>query len=155
MRTSMAQVDLDSILDQRAYDTTKAERTKTSAAAGPTPHLDPTVSTLTFDVGSARVDLVKFERFLQDLLWEKSFRGGDGDDRESDSTSSTTVVLRAKGTLLTAHGSPRMLQAVQEVYELKDITSTKEGESLQTRLVLIGKNLHRKSLECALNACLV
>merc|ERR1712168_69843 len=155
MRTSMAQVDLDSILDQRAYDTTKAERTKRSATSGPTPHLDPTVSTLTFDLGSARVDPAKFERFLQDLLWEKSFRKGDDDDKDSNSTQLTTVVLRAKGTVLTSDGCQKMLQAVQEVYELKDIASTKEGEALQTRLVLIGKNLHRKSLDCALRACLV
>jgi len=157
LRTSMAQVDLNSLLDQRAYDTTKAERTKTTKGTGdrmtPLPHLDPSISTLTFDLGEARVDMGKFEKFLQDLLWEKSFRG-KLDNGDSDDAQSTTVVLRAKGTLRTSEGGEKMLQAVQEVYEMREI-SGKADATLQTRLVLIGKNLHRQMLERALNACLV
>ena len=143
-RTTMAKVDLDSILDQRAYDSTKAERTKTVSTSASPPHLDPSVSTLTFDFERSAVDTTKFERFLQNLLWEKSFRGGD---------EATTVVLRAKGTLRTSGGCVKMLQAVQEVYELRDI-SMKANEDIQTRVVLIGLNLHRKTLQIALNACL-
>ena len=158
LRTSMAKVDLNSILDQRAYESTKAERTKLaeidSIPTVPSSHLDPSVSTLTFDLGDARVDMGKFERFLQDLLWEKSFKGANSGGAACEADETTTVVLRAKGTIRTSDGDEKMLQAVQEVYELKEI-SRKGDESLRTRLVLIGKHLHRKSLERALNACLV
>lgn len=150
LRTSMAKVNLDSILDQRAYDTTKASRSKGLPAQSST-HLDPSVSTLTFDFGSAKIDIEKFEQFLQDLLWEKVFRG-DGSRAEEGNSDSTTVILRAKGTLRTVDGSPKMMQAVQEVYELRDI-SEKAVEEIETRIVLIGKNLHRETLECALSKC--
>jgi len=154
LRTSMAKVNLDSILDQRAYDSTKASRSNVEIIidqSAPS-HLDPTVSTLTFDLGQTKIDVDKFEQFLEDLLWEKLFRG-DGSEADDNNSALTTVILRAKGTLRIVGGGLKMVQAVQEVYELKDI-SEKASEEFQTRMVLIGKNLHRETLLSALNACL-
>lgn len=152
LRTSMAKVGLDSILDQRAYDSTKASRSMVATDPSAPSHLDPSISTLTLDLGQAKINIEKFEQFLQNLLWEKLFRG-DGSKADDSNSAFTTVVLRAKGTLRTESGGQKMMQAVQEVYELKDI-SGKASEEIQTRMVLIGKNLHGETIQNALNACL-
>ena len=103
-----------------------------------------------------RVDVGKFETWLEELLWE---RGGDwsgahdndGEAGEAGGGQKRLEVLRAKGVLFAAEDEGtdrrRVLQAVREVYEITEGPPGRLGERPLNRVVLIGRGLMSREEE--------
>jgi G3E family GTPase len=103
-----------------------------------------------------RIDVRKFETWLESMLWE----GGDDDDDDDDGgdggdddgggggggEGTKLTVLRAKGVLFAfdddgATEAKKILQAVREVYEITPGPPCEPGERELNKVVLIGRGL--------------
>lgn len=83
----------------------------------------------------------RLKQWLDDLLWER-------DKREED-------VLRLKGLVnVEGHQGRKVVQAVQEVYDIHDIASSSDFESPLNEIVLIGRFLNEKTLQASLQTCI-
>lgn len=93
-------------------------------------HLDPTLSTLNIDFPVFdEPGLARFERCLEEILWPSE-------------TTKPYDIHRTKGFLKMADGSSRVLQGVREIFEIIDVKTTAEQESMESsRVVLIGRHL--------------
>ena len=83
------------------------------------------------------VDIEEFESKLTELLWNKSapFNGGDN----VNSPLGQLEILRAKGSVVSHEGKVFHLQAVGELYEIKEMDE-KAVDTKSTHLVFIGTN---------------
>lgn len=59
-------------------------------------------------------------------------------------------VHRSKGRLLLEDGGVRMLQGVREVFELADFAAGEPAESLEGKMVFIGRGVADAGLEASL-----
>lgn len=90
------------------------------------------------------MEVSAFERWFEDLLWERRNDEGGPD------------ILRAKGLLYTSGSDKRrVLQAVREVYEITDGPVEENLEEAMNKVVFIGRNLDEKALAAGLEACIV
>jgi len=103
-------------------------------------------------VADGRIDVGKFETWLEELLWEHGGPSGahEGDEGEAGG-GHRLEVLRAKGVLFAAEDEGtdrrRVLQAVREVYEITEGPPGSLGERPLNRVVLIGRGLMSREEE--------
>ncbi|XP_063719113.1 zinc-regulated GTPase metalloprotein activator 1-like isoform X2 [Symsagittifera roscoffensis] len=140
-----AAVPLDSIFNRRCYDADVIPLPKSDL-----PHSHQSVSSSMITSCSIRpaayhtVDIEEFESKLTELLWNKSapFNGGDN----VNSPLGQLEILRAKGSVVSHEGKVFHLQAVGELYEIKEMDE-KAVDTKSTHLVFIGKSLDPGLLE--------
>ncbi|XP_040844857.1 COBW domain-containing protein 2-like isoform X8 [Ochotona curzoniae] len=104
----------------------------------PHPHLDQSITTVTFEV-SGNVNEERLHEFMQDLLWEKNVRNKDGHCMEA---------IRLKGLVSIKDKAQVIVQGVHELYDLEETPlSWKDDTERTNRLVFIGKNLDKNILK--------
>ncbi|KAE8149124.1 CobW/HypB/UreG, nucleotide-binding domain-containing protein [Aspergillus avenaceus] len=101
-------------------------------------HIDPAISTIAITlppISSEKIPLV--DGWLRSVLWESTFPPADSQPHPVD-----FEVHRLKGILITDDGSSRIIQAVREVFEIRDAEplSSEDGQK-QCKVVLIGRGL--------------
>uniref|UniRef100_A0A8C9VB85 COBW domain containing n=1 Tax=Scleropages formosus TaxID=113540 RepID=A0A8C9VB85_SCLFO len=103
------------------------------------PHLDKNILTVTFEVcGSVFEEDLNI--FIQNLLWEKTFKNKDG---------LVMNVIRLKGIVsLWGKTHQVIVQGVHELYDLEETPQVwSESEPRANRLVIIGRNLDQEVLQ--------
>jgi len=116
------------LLDLHAYD----QFDEAQVAPKGHSHLDPAISTISFSVGtlkSSQLDTV--DRWLRSILWESQLPGKEND--------TSFEIHRSKGRLIFDNGDVKMLQGVQEIFELIDAPNGAEEASRQGKIILIGR----------------
>lgn len=136
METTRCRVDLQRILDQRAYTGSEQHHRlekliEDVEAHRNLQHLDKAVVTVTLDVPRA-VSRSGLDLFLQKLLWE------------SDSVNS---IIRLKGVVSVCNEErPLLVQAVYDMYDTEPIFAD-VGDSPNCRFIFIGRGLQKRVLE--------
>ncbi|XP_062064360.1 zinc-regulated GTPase metalloprotein activator 1A isoform X2 [Lepus europaeus] len=103
------------------------------------PHLDQSITTVTFEV-PGNVKEERLNEFIQNLLWEKNVTNKDRHCME---------VIRLKG-LVSIKEKPQqvIVQGVHELYDLEETPVSWTDDAERTnRLVLIGRNLDKTILK--------
>ncbi|XP_077600295.1 zinc-regulated GTPase metalloprotein activator 1-like [Stigmatopora nigra] len=140
LETQRSRVNVSDVLDLHSFDTKDGEKLaeKLNIAKPTRPHLDKSISTVTFEVaGSLSEDALNV--FIQDLLWEKTLQNKEGQAMN---------VIRLKGMVsLATKAHQVMLQGVHELYELNETPQLWEGQPRISRLVFIGRNLDKDILQ--------
>eukprot|EP00105_Crassostrea_gigas_P041162 XP_019925310.1 PREDICTED: putative COBW domain-containing protein 7 [Crassostrea gigas] len=146
IETTRARTDLDSILDLNAYDgkskTSLEELFQERGFEKENVHkIDQDVTTFTMEF-SGNMDKQRIDKVLQDLLWDKELVNSRGDKQE---------IYRLKGLISVAGDDrPLVVQAVHELYDSFFTSKWEEEDQRINRLVFIGRNLERASLESRL-----
>lgn len=164
--THRAEVDLDSVLDIRAFTTERAatveqqvHRILDDSGEGACGHQDHSeCSHETVHTGGMQTTCVtvqsplspeKLERLLGELLWERA----GGEEQEPGQQ----VLFRIKGVVAMAGERKKfILQAVHElfeVYESDEEWTEAEATMPTSRIVFIGLNLKIQELQSGLNSC--
>lgn len=146
IETEKARVELDSVLDLHSFDScdetnmsinNRVYVTRQSNLSSAHNFIDEVTSVTLEMVGSMNEE--EFDKWLQDLLWEKKFVGQGGKKME---------ILRLKGILSLVDEPKRViLQAVHELFDKTPTTVWKEGEQQICRLVFIGRYLDGEVLK--------
>lgn len=138
VRSVHCSVDLNDILDIRAYDSKSACKEMLLDLPGTNRSFhDLEVATVCVtESGSVCLDKVK--EWLEQLLWEQQ----------------EFEILRAKG-VLNVYGSEfsHMLQAVRDVYEIIPVHAWEDNDIRSNKVVFIGKNLNAESLGESFRTC--
>ncbi|KOC11359.1 CobW domain protein [Aspergillus flavus AF70] len=105
-------------------------------------HIDPAISTIaitTPPIPSEKIPLV--DAWLRSVLWDFSLPPVESQS-EPQSHPADFDIHRLKGILITKDDSSRVIQAVRDVFEIRDAepTSSDEGQK-QCKIVLIGRGL--------------
>lgn len=77
--------------------------------------------------------LDKVDRWLRSVLWDTVLPGKDG--------PGGFEIHRSKGRLVFDNGDVKMLQGVQEIFELIDAPSGPESAEQEGKIILIGKHV--------------
>jgi G3E family GTPase len=167
MLTQKSRVDLDEILDLRAFDRKRIasqikmyevderEEEKSSHDDDDDDHHHHhhhhhqnhvelnNVTTVCIRDDKNALDLRKFQMWMANILWEN-----DDEDDEEKSSSPKMDIFRAKG-ILNIHGAEEMyiFQAVHENFECDPVEKWKKGETRETKIIFIGKGLSEKRLQ--------
>ncbi|XP_054842696.1 putative COBW domain-containing protein 7 isoform X2 [Eublepharis macularius] len=142
IETQRSRVDLSDVLDLHAFDSVsgKSLQQKLQIQEAPQPHLDKSIVTSTFEVQGSTTE-EDLNEFVQNLLWEKTMKDKRGNPME---------VIRLKG-LVSIKDKPHqvIVQGVHELYDLEDTTVRWKEDERTNRLVLIGRNLDKDTLQDA------
>lgn len=132
--TSYGDIDLDKILDLRAFDASSEKLANLVSLATNSSYHDDRIKTLTLDFPffEAASDFGKAEKFLQHVLWED----------EADGTP--VEVHRTKGVLVCGD-DVRVIQGVRETYEIIE-NGTLHESIKNNKIVFIGKGLEQDAL---------
>jgi len=161
MLTQKSRVDLDEILDLRAFDRKRIasqikmyevdEREEEKSSHDDDDHHHHhqnhvelnNVTTVCIRDDKNALDLRKFQMWMANILWEN-----DDEDDEEKSSSPKMDIFRAKG-ILNIHGAEEMyiFQAVHENFECDPVEKWKKGETRETKIIFIGKGLSEKRLQ--------
>lgn len=140
LETQKSRVDLSEVLDLHAFDNKNGANLteKMQLVTNTRPHLDKSILTATFEVaGDVSEDVLN--TFIQNLLWEKTFKNKAGLPMN---------IIRLKGILSVAGKAHQvMLQGVHELYELDETPDIWGDHPRVNRLVFIGKNLDKDILQ--------
>lgn len=142
VRSEHCNVNLNDILDCRAYDTkqsaSKSVLLDLHSSNSISDYHDLEVATVCItEAGSACLD--KVNEWLEQLLWEQQ----------------GVKILRAKGVLnICGSELSHMLQAVRDVYEIVPVQAWGANEMRINKIVFIGKNLNKESLAESFRACI-
>ncbi|RAL17685.1 CobW family GTP-binding protein [Aspergillus homomorphus CBS 101889] len=130
------------VLDLHAYDHLDAETVDLFAQRGHS-HLDPAISTIALTVpqiSPAQVSLV--DEWLRSVLWDSKLPaivpGGAPSPKDFE-------IHRLKGILAIEDGTTRIIQAVRDVFEIRDAEPA-EDSNTQCKIVLIGRGLGADAL---------
>jgi len=160
-RTVRADIDLEHVLDIRAY----ASRVLPPAGAPPSDDHDhashdhenieeePSTHYEVRGITSLKVScsvlspeqLERLEEWIRTVLWESQLP-----EHSADTQEKSLEVLRCKGMFGTRSGQTFVLQGVRNLYELEPLVGDNVGLPEHGKLVFIGKGLDdtvRKSLE--------
>ncbi|KAF9893781.1 hypothetical protein FE257_009951 [Aspergillus nanangensis] len=103
-------------------------------------HIDPAISTIaitTSPIPSAKVSLV--DAWLRSVLWDATLPTAASG---TESHPTDFDIHRLKGILVTNDGSNKIIQAVRDVFEIRDAESGPTDEpKTQCKIVLIGRGL--------------
>ncbi|XP_051714519.1 putative COBW domain-containing protein 7 isoform X2 [Oryctolagus cuniculus] len=141
LETQRSRVDLSNVLDLHAFDSLSGVSLQKKLQHVPTtqPHLDQSITTVTFEV-PGNVKEERLNEFIQSLLWEKNVTDKDRHCME---------VIRLKG-LVSIKEKPQqvIVQGVHELYDLEETPVSWADDTERTnRLVLIGRNLDKTILK--------
>lgn len=141
LETQRSRVDLSNVLDLHAFDSLSGVSLQKKLQHMPAtqPHLDQSITTVTFEV-PGNVKEERLHEFIQNLLWEKNVTNKDRHCME---------VIRLKG-LVSIKEKPQqvIVQGVHELYDLEETPVSWTHDTERTnRLVLIGRNLDKTILK--------
>ncbi|KXN73781.1 cobW-domain-containing protein [Conidiobolus coronatus NRRL 28638] len=135
IHTNHSEVNLDNILDVKAYESSKAPAIPKYVSNNS--HLND-IQTICLKIDPKLNDIKRLDMWLQSLLWEEEL------------TSSVSLpnfkVLRTKGEIELPQGFQGLqrplavIQGVQRMFEINVIENPDE-ESIESRVILIGKGL--------------
>ncbi|GAQ89223.1 hypothetical protein KFL_004990080 [Klebsormidium nitens] len=148
MRAVRCQVDVAKVFRTSSFDPKRLEagipddngdgNGNGSGSPGHSHRHDSAVGTVTLR-SPDRFDLARLERWLGELLWERS---------------GTLDVYRMKGVLnIVGREEKQLLQAVHDLYEIRPGQRWGNEEERITRIVLIGKGLDLEALQASLQKC--
>ncbi|KAJ6125700.1 hypothetical protein N7523_003320 [Penicillium sp. IBT 18751x] len=104
-------------------------------------HIDPAISTsaiLTAPIPASKVP--KVDEWLQSVLWESILP--DYPNPSFNSHPTDFEIHRLKGIIYLEDGSTKIIQAVRDVFEIRDSDPWQKGEKeAQSKIVLIGRGL--------------
>ncbi|GIJ88825.1 hypothetical protein Asppvi_007753 [Aspergillus pseudoviridinutans] len=101
-------------------------------------HIDPAISTIAIIIPPIPADKVsRVDAWLQSILWESKIPVKDNTDT---SNFDNFEIHRLKGILVLQDGSCKIIQAVREVFEIRDSEPKTSGGG-DCKLVLIGRGL--------------
>ncbi|GAQ06584.1 COBW domain-containing protein 1 [Aspergillus lentulus] len=101
-------------------------------------HIDPAISTIAIIIPPIPADKVsRVDAWLQSILWESKIPVICNTDT---SNLNNFEIHRLKGILVLQDGSCKIIQAVREVFEIRD-SEPKTGGGGDCKLVLIGRGL--------------
>lgn len=133
------------VLDLHAYDHVAAEELH-FATKGHSHH-DPTISSISLNLPNlSDLQLDRVDAWLRSVLWSSTLPGTSNEDGGWE-------IHRTKGRLTLDNGKVKMLQGVREIFELRDVTVVKGGESNNTnaiyedggKIVFIGHHLRDRA----------
>ncbi|KAF3903360.1 hypothetical protein AA313_de0210344 [Arthrobotrys entomopaga] len=129
------------LLDIKAYDDFDVEDSKFSKSGGVS-RLDPSVSTVSFDVPILKAGSIEIvDAWIRSLLWDERV--------PLDGVKSTLFhpveIHRLKGRLRMDDGKVHLVQGVREVFEITD--GSDKGEGKAGKIVLIGKGLGKVDIQ--------
>ncbi|KAF7586140.1 hypothetical protein BBP40_009411 [Aspergillus hancockii] len=105
-------------------------------------HMDPAISTIAITTPPIPAEKVpRVDAWLRSVLWDSILPPVDP-QTESQSHPTDFDIHRLKGILILQDGSSRIIQAVRDVFEIRDAepTSSDDGQR-QCKIVLIGRGL--------------
>lgn len=125
-KTTYSKIELDQILDLRAYDSKSAEIDSTTPG-GSGLHYNHDISTISLPIRILDENQIEqFEAKIQELLWSSGDIGVE--------------ILRMKGRIIDNSNQIWIIQGVREIYEMVKV---KHEPGSVGKLVLIGKNLSK------------
>ncbi|GAB1600489.1 COBW domain-containing protein 1-like [Argonauta hians] len=144
IETTYGKVQLDDVFDLNAYNASGTISStdddclkKQKLFESQKPHLDKSITTVTIDINKS-VSKSSVEKFLENLLWEKTIFDASGNAME---------ILRLKGLLfITDNPKKVILQAVHELFDFQQTTDWSETEKRCCRFVFIGRYLDKSIL---------
>ncbi|XP_063225161.1 zinc-regulated GTPase metalloprotein activator 1-like isoform X2 [Bacillus rossius redtenbacheri] len=138
LRTTRCRIDLDRVLDLKAYSSPVRLKQLDVEAHRDRPHLDKSVSAVTFDLPD-ELPRAALDSFLQRLLWEPDH--------------SRRRVLRLKGIArLRGQRDPVMVQAVYDMFDVEAVPAHPDHPPRST-FVVIGQHLVKEELIALLQDC--
>ncbi|PYI13358.1 cobW-domain-containing protein [Aspergillus violaceofuscus CBS 115571] len=102
-------------------------------------HIDPAISTIALTTGQitpTQVPLV--DEWLRSVLWDSKLPAIAG--REAQTPKLDFDIHRLKGILVIEDGTTRIIQAVRDVFEIRDAEPAEDSKT-QCKIVLIGRGL--------------
>ncbi|KAL5361480.1 CobW/HypB/UreG, nucleotide-binding domain-containing protein [Aspergillus floccosus] len=104
-------------------------------------HIDPAISTIAITTPPISSDKVaRVDSWLQSVLWDSTLPPVGPSVPDSHPTDFD--IHRLKGILVTEDGSEKIIQAVRDVFEIRDSESAPSAErKTQCKIVLIGRGL--------------
>lgn len=105
-------------------------------------HMDPAISTVAVTTQPISADkVIRVDEWLRSVLWESSYPVPTNSSPENAPTN--FEIHRLKGILVLEDGSTRIIQAVRDVFEIRDTEPAKDDGSgpVQCKIVLIGRGL--------------
>ncbi|XP_062509544.1 zinc-regulated GTPase metalloprotein activator 1A-like isoform X4 [Corticium candelabrum] len=153
VETERACLDLALVFDLNAYDCNNAKNIGVlserigQSITDPKHNMDTSVNSIDFQV-KGDVDELKFDDWLQGLLWDKKY--------SVSGVSYEVSVLRLKG-VISMKGYLRrvVVQAVYDVFDKQLSTNWESPEEQQNHLVVIGHNLDSLSLSESFKTCCI
>ncbi|KAL0279248.1 UNVERIFIED_CONTAM: hypothetical protein PYX00_000852 [Menopon gallinae] len=146
LQTVRCKVDLDEILDLKAYTNCDEETIERMVSEGHSnPHdLSSKVKTVTLNIGRS-ISRKNLDLFLQKLLWEGAAEDSDG--VKSD-------IIRLKGVVsIEGEIQPVIVQAIYELYDIETAKSDVEAIADSSRFIVIGSNICGKNIDDIFNRC--
>ncbi|KAI4138977.1 MAG: hypothetical protein LQ341_004420 [Variospora aurantia] len=135
------------LLDLHAYDGVEELYTVAKGHS----HLDPNISTLTFQVPLLSAQqLNKLEGWLRSVLWESVLPSAGA---SSPKAQQAFTIHRTKGRILVSDGRSLMIQGVREIFEMMvdqtppsrieqgNVVADDDGGAAKGKIVLIGTGL--------------
>ncbi|RAH65056.1 CobW family GTP-binding protein [Aspergillus aculeatinus CBS 121060] len=131
------------VLDLHAYD--HLDDAAVDFAQKGHSHIDPAISTIALTtprITPAQVPLV--DEWLRSVLWDSKLPGIAG--REAPATTKMDFdIHRLKGILAIEDGTTRIIQAVRDVFEIRDAEPAEDSKT-RCKIVLIGRGLGADAL---------
>lgn len=126
IKTTYAKIELDQILDLRAYDS-KSIQIEQVETRNRIAHHDHEITTITIPMPALRSDRIdSFESAIQKLLWNSNEEGIE--------------ILRMKGRVMSREGRSWIIQGVRDIYEMVEV---KHEQGKDSKLIFIGKQLSK------------
>ncbi|KAJ5407819.1 hypothetical protein N7509_001702 [Penicillium cosmopolitanum] len=105
-------------------------------------HMDPAISTVAITTSPITADkVIRVDEWLRSVLWESIYPVPANSNPETAPAS--FEIHRLKGILVLEDGSTRIIQAVRDVFEIRDTEPAKDDGSgpVQCKIVLIGRGI--------------
>ncbi|OKL57157.1 hypothetical protein UA08_07448 [Talaromyces atroroseus] len=138
------------VLDLHAYD----QLSKLDFQEKGHAHIDPRISTIAFTHPKITpAQLAGVDEWLRSILWKSIIKyPGDGDDaEEAQKHTPRFEIHRLKGLLALTDGTFKVIQAVREMYEIRDSENRENKEEDQAdapdhcKIVIIGHDLGKSA----------
>ncbi|KAL3486379.1 CobW/HypB/UreG, nucleotide-binding domain-containing protein [Aspergillus germanicus] len=108
-------------------------------------HIDPAISTIALTHPPlSQSQIPRVDEWLRSVLWDSTLPSPSSQTTNSEPTSKRPdfEIHRLKGILALSDGSSKIIQAVRDVFEIRDEERTPDDErKSQCKLVLIGRGL--------------
>ncbi|KAL3457478.1 CobW/HypB/UreG, nucleotide-binding domain-containing protein [Aspergillus heterothallicus] len=106
-------------------------------------HIDPAISTIALTHPPLSPSQIpRVDEWLRSVLWDSVLPSPPTPNPDSASQSPNFEIHRLKGILALSDGSGKIIQAVRDVFEIRDEASSSDDErKSQCKIVLIGRSL--------------
>ncbi|RJE20299.1 CobW domain-containing protein [Aspergillus sclerotialis] len=124
------------VLDLHAYDNLESLDFGSKGHS----HIDPAISTIAITIPPISVDKIPHvDAWLRSVLWDTILPAA----KSTESGPTDFDIHRLKGILALQDGSSKIIQAVRDVFEIRDSQNQQDEESPKTqcKVVLIGRGL--------------